>query len=63
MYLGVGLLGLILSGVLCASWIWMSISFSKLGKFSAIMYSNLSSAPFSVLGFCNANISTLDGSV
>ena len=63
MYLGVGLLGLLLSGVLCASWIWMSISFPKLGKFSDIIYSNLSSAPFSLLGFCNAHISTLDGCV
>nr|KAF6416284.1 hypothetical protein HJG59_009535 [Molossus molossus] len=38
--LGVGLLGFILFGTLCASWTCMSVSFTKLGKFSAIIVSN-----------------------
>lgn len=34
----VGLLGFILLGTVWASWIWMSISFCRLGKFSAIIF-------------------------
>ena len=41
-------------GVLCASWIWMSVSFSKLGKFSAIISSNTFST---YLSFCSSGIS------
>ena len=37
---GVGLFASMLFGTLCASWICMSISFTKLGKFSFIILSN-----------------------
>ena len=37
MWLGMFLLGFILYGTLCASWTWLTISFSMLGKFSAII--------------------------
>ena len=40
MCLGVGLFGFILVGILCASWTCVSISFTKLGKFSVIIFSN-----------------------
>nr|KAF6460621.1 hypothetical protein HJG59_011526 [Molossus molossus] len=39
MCLGVGLLWFILFGTLCSSWTCMSVSFTKLGKFSAIIVS------------------------
>ena len=41
----------------------MPVSFSRLGNFSAIMSSNMFSAPFSLFSFwdpCNVNISALD---
>ena len=37
MCLGVFLLSFILYGTLCASWTWLTISFSMLGKFSTII--------------------------
>ena len=40
MCLGAVLFGSNLLGTLCASWTWMSISFTKLGKFSFIIFSN-----------------------
>ena len=43
---GEGLFPLNLKGVLCASWMWMAASFPRRGKFSAIIYSSRSSAPF-----------------
>ena len=46
--LSVDLFGFILFGTLCASWTWMSVSFPRLGKFSAIISSNKLSAPFSL---------------
>ena len=46
MYLGMFLLGFIVYGFLCTSWTWLSISFPVLGKFSAIISSELFSDPF-----------------
>jgi len=46
MCLGMFLLGFILYGTLCASWTWLTISFSMLGKFSAIIFSKIFSHPF-----------------
>ena len=40
MCLGMGLFASILFGTLCASWTCMSIFFTKLGKFSFIIFSN-----------------------
>uniref|UniRef100_A0A8C0MKS7 Uncharacterized protein n=3 Tax=Canis lupus TaxID=9612 RepID=A0A8C0MKS7_CANLF len=37
MCLGVALLGFIFLGALCASWIWISVSFPRSGQFSAII--------------------------
>ena len=48
MCLGVFLLGFILPRTLCASWIWLTISFPMFGKFSTIMSSNIFSGPFSL---------------
>ena len=48
MCLGVFLLGLLLYGTLCASWTWVTVFFSMLGKFSAISSSNIFSGPFSL---------------
>ena len=42
------LLGFILPGTLCASWIWLIISFPMLGNFSALISSNIFSGPFSL---------------
>ena len=42
MRLHAGLFGLILLGLLCASWAWKSVTFPKLGKFSAICFLPLS---------------------
>ena len=39
-------LGSILYGILCASWIWLIISFSMLGKFSMIISSKIFSYSF-----------------
>ena len=44
--LGIFLLGFILYGILCASWIWLIISFFMLGKFSTIISSQIFSCPF-----------------
>ena len=41
MCLGMFLLGFILYGILCASWTWLTISSSMLGKFSTIFSSNI----------------------
>jgi len=46
MCLGVFLLGFILYGILCASWTWLTVSFSMLGKFSTIISSKVFSYPF-----------------
>ena len=46
MCLGVFLLRFILYGTLCASWTWLTISFSMLGKFSTIISSKFFSYPF-----------------
>ena len=44
---GVFLLGFFLYESLCASWTWLTISFSMLGQFSTIISSKISSCPFS----------------
>ena len=49
MCLVVFLLGFILLGTLCASWARLIISFPMLGKFSAIISSNIFSGYFSFL--------------
>ena len=41
------LIGFILYGTLCASWTWLTISSSMLGKFSTIIPSKIFSCPFS----------------
>ena len=41
MCLGVFLLEFIMYGTLCASWTWLTISFSMLGKFSTIISSKI----------------------
>ena len=46
MCLGMFLLGFILCGTPCASWTWLTISFSILGKFSTIISSKIFSHPF-----------------
>ena len=48
MCLSVFLLGFILPGNLCTSWTWLTISFSVLGKFSAITTSSIFSGSFSL---------------
>ena len=40
-FLGMFLLGFILYGTLCFSWTWVIVSFPMLGKFSAIISSNI----------------------
>ena len=49
MCLGMFLLVFILLGTLCAFWIWLTIFSPRLGKFSAIIYLNIFSGPFSLL--------------
>ena len=46
--LGAFLPGFILPGIHCISWTWVTISFPILGKFSAIISSNIFSCPFSL---------------
>ena len=46
MCLGMFLLGFTLYGTLGASWTWLTISFSMLGKFSTIISSKMFSYPF-----------------
>ena len=59
MCLGMFLLRFILPGT-CASWSWVTVSFTMLGMFSAIMTSNIFSGPFSLPFPCgdpyNANV-------
>ena len=54
---------LILFAILCASLVWMSFSFPRLEKFSAIMSSHILFAPFSLFSSWspnNVNFSTHD---
>ena len=46
MCLSLDFIGFILFGTLCASWTWMPVSCSGLGKFLAIISSNKFSVPF-----------------
>ena len=46
MCLGVFLLRFMLYGTLCASWTWLTIPFSMLGKFPTIISSKIFSYPF-----------------
>ena len=46
MCLGMFLLGFILYGTLCASWTWLTVSFSMLGKISTIISSKIFSYSF-----------------
>ena len=46
MYLGMFLLGFILCGTLCASWSWLTISFSMFGKYSTTISSKILSYSF-----------------
>ena len=46
MCFGMFLLGFILYGTLCASWTWLTISFSVLGRFSIIISSKIFSYAF-----------------
>ena len=46
--LGVFLLWFILPGTLCSFWIWLTISFPVLGKFSASISPNIFLGPFSL---------------
>ena len=48
MCLSVFLLGFILPGTFCTSWIWLTISSPMLRKFSIIIISNIYSGPFSL---------------
>ena len=54
------LLGLILNGALCASWIQMTISFPVSCKFSAVLSSDVFLTTFSFLDPYNVNIILLD---
>ena len=58
MYLGVFLLEFTLYRILYASWTWLTISFSMLGKFSMIISSKIFSYPFLFL-FSNPMIRML----
>ena len=54
MCLGVFFLGFILYGTFYASWIWVTISFPMLGKFSTTISSNIFSNPFLVYLYQNS---------
>ena len=56
MCLGMFLLGFILYGTLWASWTWLTISFSMLGKFSTIISSKIFSYPFFFSSFSGTPI-------
>ena len=60
MCLGMFFLGFILCGTLCASWTWLTISFSMLGKFSTIISSKIFSYPFFFWDLYNSNVGALD---
>ena len=47
--LGVGLFGLIVFETPCASCVWISVSFFRFGKFSAIIHSHTFQSPFLLL--------------
>ena len=62
MCLDIDFFGFILFGAVCVSWIQMSVSYPRLGKFSAIMSSNKFSPFLSVFFFLNpynVNVSML----
>ena len=45
-FLDMGLFGLILFGIICASYTWISLSFFKFGNFLVIISSNTFLTPF-----------------
>ena len=47
--LGVFVFGLSLYGTFCASWTWVTVSFPRLGRFSAVISSDIFLGPFSLL--------------
>ena len=54
-YLEVGISGFILFGTLCASSTWIYVSYFRVGKFSAIIYSIIFLIPFSLFFRENVN--------
>ena len=53
---GVDLLGFILLGIHCTSYTWVSVSFFRFEKFSAIISSNIFSIAFSLFFFSGTTI-------
>ena len=51
-------LAMFLFGGLCISWTWVTLP--RLGRFSAILSSNIFSSPFPLQDPSNANISVID---
>ena len=63
MYFGAVLFLLVMFGTLCACWTWVSVSYPMLRTFSSVKSSDIFSALFFLLSFCdsyNVNVTTLD---
>ena len=62
-YFGVVLFVLVMFGTLCACWTWVSASYPMLRTFSSVKSSDIFSALFFLLSFCdsyNVNVTMLD---